>query len=375
MARKKMKRGCGAMATHRNLVQTEPVYVENRRAIEGYTLGRMARARATSTRTVVTIPVVVHVVYKNAADNISEAQIQSQIDALNADYRKRNADISKVPAPFRALAADAKIEFRLAARDQTGSPTNGITRTKSTKSVFTAAKEDIKRRHTGGHTAWPRDQYLNIWVCPKIVDPAVGELLGYAQFPGGPAATDGVVIATSAFGTKGRARAPFNRGRTATHEIGHWLNLLHIWGDDDGGCSGSDSVSDTPNQSGPSSGLPKFPRVSCNNKPHGDMFMNYMDYTDDPGMFMFTKGQVARMRTTLTGPRASLADSPALEPVARVPRVSLPKVRKASVDKAIGRELGTEVTKIFDGNAWVPRKRALATLRSSGKTGRKPRGR
>ena len=124
--------------------------------------------------------------------------------------------------------------------------------------------------------AWPSAQYLNLWVCPLA-----GGLLGYAQFPGGPAATDGVVILHSAFGINGTAAAPFNLGRTATHEIGHWLNLNHIWGDDGTGCSGTDNVADTPNQGGPNYGAPTFPHLSCSNGPNGDLFVNYMDYVDD----------------------------------------------------------------------------------------------
>jgi hypothetical protein len=130
------------------------------------------------------------------------------------------------------------------------------------------------------------------------------DLLGYAQFPGGPVRTDGVVILYSAFGTLGAAASPFNLGRTATHEVGHWLNLRHIWADTLG-CGGTDHVQDTPNAKGPNYGKPKFPHITCNNGPSGDMFINYMDYVDDDSMFMFTLGQVTRMNATLAGPRAS----------------------------------------------------------------------
>ena len=122
----------------------------------------------------------------------------------------------------------------------------------------------------------------------------------------GPAATDGVVILQSAYGTTGTATAPFNLGRTATHEIGHWLNLRHIWGDDGTGCTGDDFVADTPNAGGPNFGTPTFPHVSCGNGPNGDLFMNYMDYVDDAAMFMFTQGQVLRMQAALDGPRSSI---------------------------------------------------------------------
>jgi hypothetical protein len=154
-------------------------------------------------------------------------------------------------------------------------------------------ENSAKFKSLGGADAWPSDEYLNIWVC------TLGEgLLGYAQFPGGAPETDGVVILNAAFGTKGIARAPFNLGRTATHEIGHWLNLRHIWGDTDD-CNGTDSVDDTPTQQHPNRDKPVFPKLSCNNGPNGDMFMNFMDYVDDAAMFMFTKGQVVRMHSAL----------------------------------------------------------------------------
>ena len=138
-----------------------------------------------------------------------------------------------------------------------------------------------------------------------------GDLLGYAQFPGGPAATDGVVILHSAFGNTGTAAAPFNLGRSATHEIGHWLNLRHIWGDDGGGCSGDDFVADTPNCADHNFGKPAFPHVTCSNGPNGDLFMNYMDYTDDDSMFMFTNGQILRMQACLDTDRSTIGHTKA----------------------------------------------------------------
>jgi hypothetical protein len=246
------------------------------------------------------IPVVVHVVYKTSAQNISDAQIQSQIAVLNDDFRHKNADVSTVPGPFVPFAADARIEFKLATTDPAGNPTNGITRTSTATNAF-SDDDAVKSSATGGANPWPSDKYLNIWACQLA-----GGLLGYAQFPGGPAATDGVVIRNTAFGTSGTAAAPFNLGRTATHEIGHWVNLRHIWGDDGTGCSGSDFVADTPNQGGPNYGAPSFPTVSCGNGPNGDMFMNFMDYVDDAAMVMFTSDQVTRMQATLDGLRSSI---------------------------------------------------------------------
>ena len=159
----------------------------------------------------------------------------------------------------------------------------------------------VKFAASGGAEAWPADRYLNIWVCH------LNDLLGYAQFPGGPPQTDGVVIDYRAFGTVGTATAPFNLGRTATHEVGHWLNLFHIWGDDGGGCGGTDQVDDTPNQGGPNTGSPSFPHITCGNAPNGDMFINFMDYVDDRTMVMFTIGQVERMHAALDEARSSFS--------------------------------------------------------------------
>jgi hypothetical protein len=250
-------------------------------------------------RKLITIPTVVHVVYKKTAENISDAQVKSQIAVLNKDFRATNADKSKVPSVWKGFVADAKLKFALAKKDPDGAATNGITRTKTTRDSF-GTSNDVKMASRGGADAWPSDLYLNIWVCN------LGDgLLGYAQFPGGPPATDGVVILYSAFGTSGAVRPPFDRGRTATHEVGHWLNLRHIWGDRND-CGGTDFVPDTPNQQLPNTGKPTFPHVTCNNGPNGDMFMNYMDYVDDDTMFMFTPAQVVRMNATLAGARKKI---------------------------------------------------------------------
>ncbi len=306
------RRNCGAHEEHHRLLNENPVYVAARSKIENiaraYELDERSSARVGITR----IPVVVHVVWNTPVQNISDAQIQSQIDVLNQDFRMTNADIVQVPDVWQSVAADARIEFFLATTDPTGNPTNGITRTQTTVISFPRAGNPIKSAVTGGVDPWPTDRYLNIWISPLIPDPQ-GPLLGYAQFPGGPAATDGVVILHSAFGTTGTVTAPYDRGRTATHEIGHWLNLFHIWGDDGTGCNGSDEVADTPNAGGPNDRCPTFPSVTCNNGPNGDMFMNYMDYTNDACMFMFTAGQVARMQATLDGPRLLIA--PGFAPV------------------------------------------------------------
>jgi hypothetical protein len=353
-------RVCAAMNHHFYLSETDAVYRNNRRALESFTA--TASARAGRRTTVFKIPVVVHVLFNADSENLSQAQIESQMQALNRDYRNTNSP-AKIPPPFRPLAADPLVEFALAVRDPQGKKTTGITRKRTSQTTFpydptdprTTEKLDaLIKFDEFGRAAWPRDQYLNLWTCSLG-----GGLLGYAQFPGGPEATDGVVILNTAFGTVGSAGAPnnpFNLGRTAVHEVGHWLNLLHIWGDDNGGCSGSDNVSDTPNQANSNAQKPVFPHISCNNKPNGDMFMNYMDYVDDDSMFMFSRGQVDRMNATLGGPRRSLATSKGLTPVGSV-RLKLPRAGKgrarADARKA---EAGDKPGRWFDGVSWVPRK-------------------
>ena len=293
------RRQCAAMQEYERLLEESPSFRTNqRRAEESISRALMSGEASRVTRRLITIPTVVHVVYKKPTENISDSQIRSQITALNNDFRATNPDVSKVPTPWQGLVADAKIKFQLATTDPDGKKTKGVVRVETDRNSF-GPGDSVKRAGHGGSAAWPSDQYLNIWVCNLR-----GGLLGYAQFPGGPKQTDGVVVTHSAFGTEGTATAPFNLGRTLTHEVGHWLNLRHIWGDTQD-CSGSDRVADTPNCLGPNMGKPTFPTVSCNNGPNGDMFVNYMDYVDDAAMFMFTAGQVARMNACLAGPRKS----------------------------------------------------------------------
>lgn len=257
-----------------------------------------------SSAPILTIPVVVHVLYKTPAQNISDQQIYSQIDILNHDYTRTNADTVNTPAVFDTIAANINVEFCLATFDPQGNPTNGITRTSTTGGqlfgYFSPIYEDAKYDSLGGCDAWPADRYLNIWVCEMIPG-----LLGYAQFPGGLPATDGVVISYQSFGNIGTVTAPSTLGRTTTHEVGHWMGLYHIWGDDQD-CTGSDSIPDTPNASVASSSDCQVSRNSCSNEdPYwgsfdpNDMVQNYMDYSHDSCMNMFTLMQKARMYSFL----------------------------------------------------------------------------
>ncbi len=306
MPRSKVKvpthRICGTSEVHQRLCEQNPEFRIARGKLLAATeqMIRMGRVMPSARSGPIVIPVVVHVVYNKPSGNISVAQVKSQITTMNKDYQAQNSDKKNVPPVWAGLVADAKITFELATKDPKGNATNGITRTKTSETSF-GTDDGVKFSKSGGIDAWPTQKYLNIWVCDLG-----GGLLGYAQFPGGPADTDGVVILNTAFGTTGIAAAPFNLGRTAVHEVGHWLNLNHIWGDTND-CSGTDHVDDTPKQQLPNYNKPAFPHVTCNNGPNGDMFVNYMDYVDDDTMVMFTPGQVARMYATLVGSRRSVA--------------------------------------------------------------------
>ncbi len=299
------QRNCGTVQYLKDKQMQDPG-IESRMQLMNQQIQQITTSKDGKTsRNVIRIPVVVHVVYKLTVQNISDAQIQSQIDVLNEDYKRLNPDASQVPPPYEPLAANCEIEFCLASRDPNGQATNGITRTLTTANTF-SINDAVKRSVTGGKDAWPTDKYLNIWVC-NLSNP----LLGFATLPGTVnASLDGVVIAYKYFGRIGSVESPYNKGRTATHEVGHWLNLLHIWGDDEGSvdaCAGTDQVNDTPNQEDENYGCPTFPQESCSND--GDMSMNYMDYVNDACMYMFTTGQGERMRTTVENFRSGLLTS------------------------------------------------------------------
>jgi hypothetical protein len=214
----------------------------------------------------INIPVYVHVIYSNAAQNISATQINSQITVLNNDFNDTN--FSNVPAEFQSVGADVDINFTL-------NSLNIVRHSDATTSWGTNTSVKTKYPPVAG--------YLNFWVCN-----IGGGILGYAQFPGGNTSTDGVVVGSEYFGVTSGA---YGLGRTATHEVGHWLNLRHIWGD--GRCQQDDFVLDTPSSDGPNYGCPAYPTVNCQSN---DMTQNYMDYTDDACMNMFTLGQNDRIR-------------------------------------------------------------------------------
>lgn len=229
------------------------------------------------------IPVVVNVLYRTSAENISDARIAEQISVLNKDFGATNSDISKVPSEFSAVAAgDTKVRFRLVK-----------TVRKSTTVRSWKTNDAMKKSSSKGIDATDPTQYFNIWVVGDM-----SSILGYATFPESSGLwNDGVVLAAPFVGVTG-ASAPYNLGRTATHEVGHYLNLRHIWGD--ANC-GSDLVADTPTQTTANYGKPTYPLMNtCGGVSRSVMFMNYMDYVDDAAMFMFSAGQKDRMQAVLT---------------------------------------------------------------------------
>jgi chitodextrinase len=292
---------CGTMDHLEMLKQQDPRLEQRMKQIEIQTREIISSGAFDRSTGIIRIPVVVHVVYNTTSQNISEAQINSQIQILNEDFRRLNADRINTPSTFTSVAADVELEFCLASVDPSGNPTTGITRRQTSVTSFDHT-DKMKFHSSGGTNAWPADRYMNLWVCNLG-----GGLLGYAQFPGGNAATDGVVVGVQYFGNTGTATAPFNKGRTATHEVGHWLNLRHIWGD---ATCGDDFVSDTPVHRTSNTGCPSHPKSNtCGTT--AEMHMNYMDYSDDACMNMFSTGQRNRMRALFAsgGARASLVTS------------------------------------------------------------------
>jgi hypothetical protein len=298
---------CGTMDHLELRLNDNPELKDNMHVIEIFTqkwIKRNANSFS-SGKEVIVIPVVVHVVYNNAEQNISDAQIMSQLEVLNQDYRRNNADAANTPSFFVPFAADCQIEFCLAKRTPEDSASSGIIRKYTSVESFTLDNK-VKFDTAGGSDAWDRDKYLNLWVCNMG-----GGYLGYASWPGDKPEVDGVVIRYQSFGKHGSAQPPYHLGRTCTHEVGHWLNLLHPWGNW-GGCNDDDYVSDTPLQEEPHYYCPSYPKPSCSDT--SDMFMTYMDYVDDSCMNIFTQGQKARMMAVMDSVRAPLKTSNGCQP-------------------------------------------------------------
>ncbi len=300
-------RTCETMEHLEDQKSQDPDIEDRIQEIERFTQRKLKRSRNIQQKAatpILKIPVVVHVLFTNKTNNISIEQINSQIAVLNKDFRRKNTDKTSK----WSQATDSKIEFFITNVDPDGNPTSGITRKQVSAGDWGTKympRNSMKSTSSGGIDPWDTSKYLNMWIVPKMTSKRGGSTLGFAQFPGGKVSTDGIVMIHDAFGTIGTARAPFNLGRTTTHEIGHYLNLRHIWGD--GPCGKDDFVSDTPESDAPNFGC-KSDKSSCGSK---DMVENFMDYSDDACMNLFTQGQKERMRAVLEngGARSSLVSS------------------------------------------------------------------
>ena len=335
---------CKAATMQAIRLHNDPALEARRQAIEQYTHDWIAQhPDGIVSRSLLTIPVVVHVVHAGEAigtgTNISDAQVLSQIDVLNRDYKNLNTDSMQSTHPFYPLVGNAGIHFCLASIDTAGNPTTGIDRIDGNARFGmptwpSAAVIDATLKPA---TIWAPTKYLNLWVAAFTAGGEDSSTLGYATFPENHGTnTDGVVIRPNAFGTLGAVTSNNGGGRTGTHEVGHYLNLRHVWGDQN---CGNDSVADTPPQVTKNYNCPTFPHNAnnaCGSGPNGEMYMNYMDYVDDLCMIMFSKGQVARMQATLSGSRSSLLASNAcgttgINDIRYAPQVSVYTNRSAVV--------------------------------------------
>jgi hypothetical protein len=284
-----LNRSCAADDVLKAQLDADPGLQLRMNQIEDFTKKVIAHGELLrTTTTAMVVPVVVHVLYNKQVENISDAQIQSQIDVLNEDFNLNNKDAFGVPAIFSSLKSNVAIRFQLVK-----------TVRKYTAVTSWPANDAMKYSEKGGSDVIDPAHKLNMWVCN------LGSgLLGYAQFPGGNSKTDGIVCGYFCFGRTGNLERRFDRGRTATHEVGHWMNLRHIWGDVR---CGNDMVGDTPQATTYNFGCPTFPKYNTCVKREVEMTMNYMDYTDDACMFMFTNGQADRMKAIFLngGPRGA----------------------------------------------------------------------
>lgn len=302
------QRACSTFTYQQQQILKDPSLKDRMDAVETFTKKALAASANTQARLdqtfVIKIPVVVHILYHEPDEDISDSRVMEQIEALNRDFRRQNPDTVNTPEYFKSVAADCAIEFQLATSDPTGVSTSGIIH-KYTPITDWDDDDKMKFSSEMGDDGWDPQSYLNIWVCN------VRKVVGYSSIVGGPENVDGIVVAFGAFGET-NTLAGYDKGRTAVHEVGHWLNLKHLWGDAD---CGDDFVDDTPKQSTYTTGCPSGIKISCDNAPNGNMYMDYMDFTNDACMNMFTEGQKERMRALFEpgGARYSILSSKGLD--------------------------------------------------------------
>ena len=290
-------------------IMGDPAFKDNLNAIEAFIANRTSSSHETQRQVplseIIRIPVVVHVLYHTPDQNVSKAVIDNMINALNRDFNKRNSDTANIPAAFKPYAVAMGFEFKLATSDPKGVGTSGIVK-KYTPVQYWLSDDKMKFNSSYGDDVWDSKSYLNIWLCN------LKDVLGYSTLPGMDIKKEGVVISFDNIIDTKHTTPTVNDSRTLVHEVGHWLNLYHIWGD---GYCGDDKVDDTPKQSTYTPGCPSGSRISsCGSSSSGDMYMNFMDFTDDICMNMFTNGQRKRARVLFDtgGPRHSMLYSKGL---------------------------------------------------------------
>jgi hypothetical protein len=255
------------------------------------------RTTEKSDRSTLIVPVVFHIIYNTAEQNIPDSLIMQQMLRLNEDFQHLNADSVNTPDAFKPLVGAMDIEFCLAGVSPTGESTNGILRIPTGETDFGsvasyAVPDPVKHTSTGGSDAWNTEEYMNIWICNLVGSTAYTAPPGNFVDPN----DDGIVCHYNHVGNSGFS--PYDLGRSIVHDMGHWFGLKHIWGDDGGTCEGTDFMADTPNQSNWSSGCPEFPLTdACSPASPGVMYMNYMDYSRDDCRNMFSLAQVAYMES------------------------------------------------------------------------------
>ncbi len=285
---------------------TSSAISERRHAFENAVKQTMQQGNWIFSRSPVTIPVVVHILWNKPEENVEDARIWSQIERLNLDFNAQNLDLEQVPDEFKPLMGNAGIQFCLAAQDPDGRPTNGIVRVPTEVRGIAGKLDQIYYSALGGSDAWDTERYLNIWVGDNTTDPGTATATGYSSFPWNETqANSGIIISLAAFGKN--TSESWSMGRVGVHEVGHYLGLRHIWGDDSPpSCNDDDGISDTPSQFFFHFDCPDTPQQSCGNS---NMYMNYMDYVDDQCMVMFSQEQCQWMNTVLALYRPGLLNS------------------------------------------------------------------
>lgn len=349
-----VKGRCATMQLLESTLATDPLlkarFNNSKSQLQQAVTQRLAQPSARIAAATIYIPIVFHIVLTDPTI-VTDAQIQAQLDTLNKDFAGLNADSVNIPSAFKPLFGKSIIQFKLAQRTPNDQPTNGIVRKVTSRTSFSITNDGVKYNSAGGDNAWDPSRYLNVWIC-RIA----GGILGYATFPGGGAqSAQGVVILNSSLPGGG---APYDQGRTLTHETGHYFFLYHIWGDDDGDCSGSDGVNDTPDQGDATFGCPGAAVITdnCTSTAPGILHEDYMDYVDDACMFMFTNEQVERMETALSINRSSLLTSNGAEPVA---------LKTLDVALSSSADMPTRVCDAFVSPVVLLRNKGAATITSA----------